>query len=403
MPSHAICIVRAIAAMLAHVAPARRDGTRRPRWSRLLALLLLAACAAARAEPGVYPERIVIGQSIGLSGPLASFAASCGLGARAYFSEINAQGGIYGRKIELLTRDDGYDIDAARQNTERFIREDRVFALFGSAGWPGVDASLPIATKARVPFLFPCTGASSLYSGFNRYVFTLRASYAREYRYLLRMFRRFGVRSVAVLYQSSARGLLGDLDAQSKALGISAIAVEADPNDNLQAAILRIMALAPDAVLLINGDSTANAAVVRGLRERGYNGRFFGASAIGQRALADALGPAVRGMIVTQVAPSPWHASIPLVADYRKLMESQGIADFSFAGMEGFIAARVFVEALRRAGRNPTREKLVAALESINEKNFDHRGFPVNFSATNHQGADFIEATVMAGDAAFIN
>lgn len=404
MPSHAVCVVGFILAPLVPRAmrwSIRRAGALR----RLMAVLLALAAPAGRAEPGVYPDRIVLGQSLGLSGPLASFEASCTLGARAYFAEVNAGGGIHGRKIELLTRDDGYDARAALDNTSQLLHNDRVFALFGSGGWPGVEAALPMVARERVPLLFPCSGASPLYAAFSRYVFTLRASYAREYRYLLRMFKRIGVRSVAVVYLNNAftRALLGELEAQTSEQGAAVIPVEADAGGSLQSVVRRTMALLPDAVLLISPDSLVNAGLVRGMQEAGYRGRFFGASVVGQRALANALGPAVRGMVVTQVAPSPWHVSIPLVADYRKLMRGQGIAEFSFGGMEGFIGARVLVEALRRAGRQLTREKLVAALESINEDNFAHRGFPINFSAARHQGADYIDATVMVGDAAFLN
>lgn len=359
----------------------------------------------AQAEPGVYPQRIVIGQSIGLTGPLSSQVRQCAIGAKAYFNEINAQGGIYGRKIEMLTRDDGYQTDAAQANTKHLIDTERVFALFGYAGWPGIEASLPAITKARVPFLFPCTGAPPLYGSFNRYVFTMRAGYTSEYRYLLKRLGRFGVKHVALVYQNNRFGkqLLSELEGLAEARSLSISLIEGDADANFSALIRRIMMLYPDAVLLVNGDPAINAAVVRGMHEAGYKGRYFGASVIGVRALADALGAMAHGVVITQIVPSPWQVSIPLVADYRKLMLSSGVTAFSFGSMEGFIAARVFVEALRRAGRNLTREKLIDALESINEHNFDHRGFPLNFSSTRHGGSDYVDTTAMAGDAAFVN
>lgn len=371
----------------------------------LLACGVTAYASPARAETGIYPDRILLGQSTSVTGPMASFASPCLVGARAYFSEVNARGGVHGRKIELLTRDDGYDGEVARENTERLIHSDKVFAMFGYAGWPGVETSLPLVTRARVPFLFPCTGATSLYEHFNRYVFTARSGYVREYRYLLKLFRRFGVNSVVAVYQNNIFGkrLMAEMQRQADAHTFSLSAAEVDINSDFSVVVRRIMALRPDAVLLVNGDPSINASVVRGVQAAGYRGRFFGASVVVQRAVLDSLGQISRGVITTQIVPSPWHASIPLVADYRKLMEANGVTEFSFGGMEGFIGARVFVEGLRRAGRNLTREKLIDALESINESNFAHRGFPLTFSATNHHGSDFVDTSVISGDAAFVN
>ncbi|OWY31065.1 ABC transporter substrate-binding protein [Herbaspirillum robiniae] len=373
-------------------------------------LVSLAACIAvyplqSRAEAGIYPDRIVIGQSTSVTGPLASLALPCLVGAKAYFSEVNARGGVYGRKIELLTRDDGYDGEVAKENTERLIHADKVFAMFGYAGWPSVESSLPLVTRARIPFLFPCTGATTLYEQFNRYVFTARASYVREYRYLLKLFQRFGVNSVLAVYQSNifGRRLMAEMQRQADAHTFSLSAAEVDVNSDFSVVVRRIMALRPDAVLLVNGDPSINVGIVRSVQAAGYRGRFFGASLVVQRAVLDSLGQVSRGVITTQIVPSPWHASIPLVSDYRKLMEANGITEFSFGGMEGFIGARAFVEGLRRAGRNPTREKLIDALESINENNFAHRGFPLNFSASSHQGSDFVDTSVISGDTSFIN
>lgn len=365
----------------------------------------LAPCLPAAAAPGVYPDRIVFGQSTSLTGPHVSFAGPCATGAQAYFDEVNARGGVHGRKIELLARDDGYDSKVAKENTERLIYADKVFALFGYVGWPGVEAALPIISRARVPFLFPCGGASTLYSGFNRYVFTARASYSHEYRYLLKLFKRFGVNSVMVVYQNNfvGRHLIAEMQAQTELPGLSASWSEVDPDSDFRALSRRIMAVRPDAVLLVNTDPTVNATVLRRMLESGYKGRFFGASFIGQRAMFNALGQFSRGVIITHVVPSPWHVSIPLVSDYRKLMEKRGVTEFSLAGMEGFIGARVLVEGLRRAGPKLTREKLIDALESINEHNFTNRGFPLNFSALNHQGSDFVDAAVISNDAIFLN
>lgn len=360
---------------------------------------------AGRTDRGVFNDRIVVGQSTSLTGPLAAVGAACALGAKAYFSEINARGGIHGRRIELVTRDDSYSIDATLANTQVFLDTTKVFALFGYVGWPGIDAATPLFSKARVPFLFPCTGGPTAYQKFNRYIFTARASYLQEYHHLLKSLGRFGVQNLAMLYQNDSFGkrLVTDVQALPEARRYSIFSIPIDLSGSSSPLIQRVNALKPDGVLLLNGQPTLNVAAVRGMQESGYLGRFFGASIIGHLGLVDALGPSSRGLVITQVVPSPWHASIPLVIDYRKLMEFYGVSEFGFASMEGFIAARVFVEGLRRAGRNLTRERLIHALESINDRNYAHRGFPINFSRTNHNGSSFVETTVVSSHSAYLN
>ncbi|WP_051001869.1 ABC transporter substrate-binding protein [Herbaspirillum sp. YR522] len=372
---------------------------------RLVGLALLMVVLAARAETGVFHDRLLLGQSASLSGPLAGAAQACAQGARAYFDVVNAHGGVHGRRIEMRSHDDGYDAEAAVANTRRLIDDDRVFALFGHVGWPGVAAVLPLVTQARVPFLFPCSGAPSLYDAFNRQVFTVRASYVREYRYLLRMFNRMGIKRLALIYQNNVFGkrLFDELNAEAEARSLSVFPGAIDATSNFPSLLRRTLAQGPDAVLLVNGDPLLNVTVVRGLQEAGYHGRYFGASITGQRTFIEQLGAFSRGVVIAQVVPSPWQVSIPLVADYRKLMVAQGVSEFSFGSMEGFIGARILVEALRRAGRHLTRERLIEALESINESNFEHRGFPVNFSATNHQGADFVDTAMISSSSLFLH
>ena len=377
-----------------------------PTWRACLPLLMAAlAAGTAGAETGVFHDRLLLGQSASLSGPLAGAAEACAQGARAYFDVVNAHGGVHGRRIEMRMHDDGYDAQEAVANTRRLIHDDKVFALFGHVGWPGVAAVLPVVTEARVPFLFPCSGAPSLYDAFNRQVFTVRASYTREYRYLLRMFNRMGIKRLALLYQNNVFGkrLFDELNAEAEARSLSVFPGAIDAASNFPALLRRTLAQGPDAVLLVNGDPLLNVTVVRGLQEAGYHGRYFGASVTGQRTFIEQLGAFSRGVVIAQVVPSPWQVSIPLVADYRKLMEAQGVSEFSFGSMEGFIGARIVVEALRRAGRHLTRERLIEALESINENNFEHRGFPVNFSATNHQGADFVDTAMISSSTLFLN
>ena len=163
-----------------------------------------------------------------------------------------------------------------------------------------------------------------------------------------------------------------------------------------------MLAKRPDAVIQISA-YTSSAAYVKAVHKAGYLGQFYNVSFVGSQALADALGVEGPGVVISQVVPFPWHVATPIVAEYQKVMKKSGSTDLNFSSLEGFVAAKVFTEGLRRAGRELTREKFVRALESINPKSFDVGGFDVTFSPTNHNGSKFVDVTVIVKDKKFLN
>lgn len=374
---------------------------------RILAALLLAwLFSSAHAETGVTDTRILLGQSAGLSGPTAQMARQMFIGAKVYFDKINQQGGIYGRRIEVVTRDDRYMSAFTAYNTRQLIENDKVFALFGFVGWPTSQAAVPIAVKARVPFFAPMSGGATLHAKFNRYVFNVRASYTHEYAYFLKSLGGLGVRRLALVYQQNQQGVLirHDVERQARVEAVDLLSIDIDMDGlNLAAMTDAILASRSEIVMLATGDYKASARVVRDLRSKGFLGQFFALSFVGQKALADELGELARGILVTQVVPFPWRVSMPLVAEYRKRMNEAGYDDLNFGSLEGYIAARILVEGLTRARRHLTREKLIRALESINARNYDGGGYAVNFSPINHNASTFVDMTSMTKDARFLD
>ena len=179
--------------------------------------LAIAAAAPASAQEGVTDKTIVIGQSAAFSGPAAQLGIQMRSGAKLWIDHVNALGGIHGRQIELRTRDDQYESKLAAENTRKFINEDRVFALFAYVGTPTSQASMPIFTEARVPFLGAFTGAELLRSPFNRYIFNVRASYYDETEAIVEHLTRIGARKIAVFHQADSYGQAG-LDGTTRAL-----------------------------------------------------------------------------------------------------------------------------------------------------------------------------------------
>ncbi len=372
--------------------------------SAILSLACTFGLAANAAETGVTDQKILLGQSAAFSGPAAQLGIQMHAGAKAYFDAVNAQGGVYGRRIEIIKADDKYEADLAAANTKRLIETDNVFALFGYVGTPTSNAALPIFTQARVPFFAPFTGAESLRQPFNREVFNIRASYFDETEHLVDRLVKTGIKNIAVFYQNDAYGRAGlaGVERALKLLKVDMVAtatVERNSTD-VSAAVAKILPKKPDAIIQISAYASC-AAYIRSMQKAGYTGQFYNVSFVGSQALADTLGTDGPGVVISQVVPFPWHAATPIVSEYQKVMTKAGLKDWNFSSLEGFIAAKVFTEGLKRAGKDLTREKLVRALETVNRNNFDTGGFDVNFSPTNHNGSKYVDMTVITKDAKF--
>ncbi|EKZ96216.1 ABC-type branched-chain amino acid transport system periplasmic protein [Cupriavidus sp. HMR-1] len=352
-------------------------------------------------ETGVTTDTILLGQSAALSGPTAVLGKQMNAGARLYFDYINKQGGVFGRKIELKALDDMYEPEEAVKNTKKLIEEDRVFALFGYVGTPTSQAVMPLVNQARIPFFAPFTGAQSLRDPQSRYVFHVRAGYEEETAAIVRQIRTTGLKRIVVVFNDDAYGRAGlsGVEHAIKALpadsGVQLVAQESVIRNTVEIgdAMQTAMKAKPDAVVLISAYRTVGAFVKEALR-RGYSGQFYNVSFVGTQALAKEVGPQGSGVIISQVMPHPGNATLPVVREYLRLLQAAGKQnDFDYASIEGFIAAKSFVEGLRRAGKDLTRERLVTALETM--RNVDLGGYIVQFSPESHVGSKFVEMTII--------
>ena len=382
------------------------SGSRRQLASLLFLAVSFTAIGSVFAEVGVTDQKILLGQSAAFSGPAAQLGIQLHAGAKAYFDQVNEQGGVFGRKIEIVTADDKYESDLAAANTKKLIEEKNVFALFGYVGTPTSNAALPIFTKAKVPFFAPFTGAQSMREPFNREVFNIRASYFDETEYLVQKLVNTGLKNIAVFYQNDAYGLAGlaGVERAAKKMNVTLVervTVERNSVD-VKAAVDKVLPKRPDAIIQISAYSSC-AAYIKAMRKSGYLGQFYNVSFVGSQALSDSLGKDGPGTVISQVVPFPWHVATPVVAEYQKVMKKAGTKDFNFSSLEGFVAAKVFTEGLRRAGRDLTRDKLVRALETINPSSFDVGGFDVTFSQASHNGSKYVDMTAITKDGKFLD
>jgi len=353
------------------------------------------ACAQ---TAGVADDRIVLGQSAPFSGSAAQLGLQFNLGAQLHFEAVNAKGGINGRRIELQRLDDGYEPERCAANTRQFIGQN-VFALFGYVGTPTSLAALPLATEAKIPFFAPFTGAQALREPFNRYAVHVRASYFDETAAIVRQVTSVGIRKVAVFHQNDAYGKTG-LEGVQRALQAQnqtpvAVGTVERNSTEVAAALKDILAARPEAIVQI-GAYKACATFIRMARQQGYVGNFYNVSFVGTQALSDELGAMARGVVVSQVMPFPYAPVMPLSGDYLAALKDQRGVSPNYSGMEGFVAARVFTEALARAGRNLTREAFLNAVEGL--QNLNLGGFPVDFGPKKHTGSRFVELTLLTED-----
>lgn len=371
----------------------------------LLSLALLAPWGALRAGPGVTDSEIVIGQSLGLTGPLAAMAPELVNITKTYLDGVNAQGGVHGRRIRMVTEDDAYKPENSVRLVGKMIAQDHVFALANLTGTANVAAVLPLLAKEDppVPLISPFTGADLLRDPPINHVFNVRASYGDEVEKLVQHLTTLGVQRISVLWMNNGFGKDGLAGArksmEKRGLKLhSDASIQADSSD-VQQAVQTLSATEPDAIIMI----TAGAPTVTFIKAYRMVSRaacFYTTSVMGSQSTIQALGPDGVGVVVTSVVPFPWSQSMPVAREYREVLKKAGMeATVSFIGLETFINAKVLVEGLRRAGRDLTRPRFIQAMESL--QRFDVGGFEVDFGKGGRQGSRFVDLTIIGAGGKF--
>ena len=367
---------------------------------QLLTVAAIAVSSLAVAEPGITENSITLGMTSPFSGPNGAYGNDMRQVIEAYFDQVNKSGGVNGRKINLVALDDGYETDRAVANTRILISEKNAFALLASYGSsPTTEAMNKVFGPSRVPLVGTISGAGSLREPISqnpgsRYMFNVRASYADETEAIINQMVSLGLKNIAVFYQNDGFGKSG-LDGVTNALkkhnlAPTATATVERNSVDVNAAVEAIAKAKPQAVVMVTLYKPT-AAFVKAMKKAGQNPMFMTLSPVGTEQLIAELGPDARGIGISQVMPYPWSDVVPLVHDYQKLIGNKKNG-FSYYGIEAYAMARIMVDALRKAGKDPTREKLLAALEGTNT---DLGGFRVAFSPTNRQGSRFVELTVV--------
>jgi len=378
-----------------------------PTHCNLLNLKLKAGCgpvgtglalALTLGLPALASTELVLGQSAPLSGPSAMLGSEYREGAMAYFAEMNRQGGVHGKRLRLLSLDDRYEPPLTLRNTKQLIERDKVFALFGYVGTPTVKAVLPLIEKQKIPLIAPLTGAQLLRQPHRPMVFNLRTSYHMEIDRMVDYLVRSGRHRVAVVYQNDAFGQDG-LRGALKALrrhGLKPVAsASVERNSSQTSGAARMVQNANANAVLVVTAYPSSASFSRQMRQSGSTAQLMNVSFVGTSALRSSLqSHEASGIGVAQVVPFPWNERVPVVKEYQKLMRRQQTKPhFGFSSLEGFLAAKMTVEGLRRAGPEPTRQRFVTALETM--RDVDLGGYRVQLGPQDHNGSSFVELTFL--------
>jgi len=349
---------------------------------------------------GVERNQILIGSCAALDGPARFLGLQTITGATAYLNHVNAEGGVYGRKIQLLAFDDGYEPAKAETCFNRLLKEN-VFAAGFFVGTPTAAKYVPKAEENKLPVIGLFTGAQLLYAPLKHYVVNVRASYHDEmHAQVENLWNTMGVHKVGIIYQDDAFGttVLDGLETALKKYHATPVGMGTFPRNTVDVdrGIAAVRAANPQAVVLV-GPYAPVAEIVKKAHATGWRPLFLTVSFVGTEKFIAEAGKDAEGTIITQVVPPYTRTDFPTVALYRQALSTYYPTEQpSFVSLEGFVDAMVLVEALKRAGKDLTREKLIRAVESINDQEIGLGSrLVLKYSPTRHKGFDQIYTTVV--------
>jgi branched-chain amino acid transport system substrate-binding protein len=357
--------------------------------------------AFAAAFVSTASAQIRIGQTAGFTGPAASGVKEITDGAKLYFDWVNADGGINGQKIELVSLDDKFDPKLAAENAKKLIGDQRVVSLFLNRGTPHTEAIMPLLVEGKIPLVGPSTGAMSLHSPVHPWVFNVRATYQREAEHLTRHLAMGGADRVAIIQVNDsfgadvAAGAMKVFKEASKKPAAHEMFDRAKPDFS---AIAKKIAEAKPLSVLFIGTGTAVVDGIKALRAAGCLATVGTVSPNASAGFAKNLGTNGPGVIVSQVFPSERKMAVSLVSEAVRLAKAKGVSEVTPAMIEGFSAAKVLVIALKRT-KELSRSNLRKTLDSFNR--VDIGGLELTFSPTDHTGLDYADLSIIGDDGKF--
>jgi branched-chain amino acid transport system substrate-binding protein len=361
---------------------------------RTMIAALLALCAApALAQQGVTKTEIVLGTAQDMSGPAVPFSKPAVNGMNMRIEEINAQGGIHGRKLRLVVEDHGYDPKKAVLAANKLTQKDKIFAIIGPLGTPTNLAAMPIYFEKNVPHLFPLSAAREMYEPLHKLKYSTAATYYEQIRVgMKRLVKEKGYKRVCTLYQDDDFGIeiMRGGEAALKELGMTyteRTTYKRGATDfssqiqKMQGANCEIIALGTIIRETIGAIGTA--------RKLGYNPDFLGTTAAYLDLIHKLGGPAMNGLYTMGTMNYPY-ADDPSknVRDWYAAYKTRFKEDPNLSAVYGYQFITLFATAADKAGPNLTVDSLVKALDSLTVPRDMFGADEVKFTPKNHLGTN---------------
>jgi len=369
------------------------------------AMWTTAAVALSLLVGGPAAAQIRIGQTTGITGPVAAPVKEINIGAMLYLDYVNAQGGIAGQQIELVTLDDKNQAPLSAENAKKLVADPHVVALFLNRGTPHAQAMLPVLEEARIVLLAPSTGAMVLHKPVHPYVFNVRATYQKEAERLTRHFGMAGLDRVGICYVDDSFGtdaLQGALNVYKAGDAQPALNEKIDKfKPDYSKCVEKALATKPLGMIII-GTTVSVAVGVKALRDAGSRVTIGTLSNNAAKGFIDALGEYKTGVIVSQVFPSERRLAVPMIAEAARLGSAKNIQTLTPAMIEGYAAAKTLVIALKRAAKDKdgiTRASIKRTLETFGD--VDIGGIDLTFTPTDHSGLEYVDLSYISEDGTF--
>lgn len=351
------------------------------------------------AQDGVTDTEIILGQSCALTGPAQALGKGMKAGMTAYFQKINQAGGIKGRTIRLISRDDGYEPEKAIINTRQLINEEKVFLTIGYVGTPTSKAVFPILDELNLPFIAPFTGAEFLRNPVKANVINLRASYYQEMEKLAHyLVDTLHITRITCFFQNDDYGQAGLRGIQAalkkRSLELTATGTYERNSTAVKSGFLKIRKADPEAVVMV-GAYQPCAEFIKVAKKHGLKDTVFcNISFVGTQALIDELGDQGNGTIISQVVRCPRVENVPITKEFIKDMKTfNPESKINFVSFEGYIAAKFFCMAAAETKNGLTRDNIITTIETMNS--IDLGGITLGFGKEDHQGMDEVFLTVI--------
>jgi len=366
----------------------------------------LVAVSSGLAVPFAHGQDILIGQVSSQTSPtLAANSKALYAGINVYFDHVNARGGVGGRKLRLVNKDDQLVPAKMVELTKEFIADRNVLALAGYQNTAGINevSKQDIPGRAGIAMIAPFQGDKSIVGAAN--FFPFRSGYPDEVTALVREAKSTGKQKVIVVYQNVTFGppMMKLTRELAKGHGLNVVdylMIDQGAPDKvvIDGAVAAVMKQAPDAVIMLVGGRWVMELIKR-IKNADLDGtQLYLMSIVPAQDVVKAVGQAkARGIVISQAVPYPFSATLPLVVEYQKVMKQYAPNEpLSFSTLEGFVVGKITVEALKRASPKPTREKVLKVLNSMGE--LDLGGVYVNYTSKARNGWGKVDLTVIGAN-----